>query len=92
MDFSESELVVPNMSYPADICFNQFDNILAVPNSGNNTIEFFEFSCDNSNIQERVNHRNLKKRIDILGRDSSQKGLIIEIYDDNSIEKKYFLY
>ena len=91
MDFSETELVVANMSYPADICFNQNDNILAIPNSGNNTISFFASACDNSNIEEGNKSKKLKQKIDILGRNTSQKRFVIEIYNDGSIEKKYVI-
>ena len=42
---------------------------------------------------EEVNNgkQTLLKVIDVLGRDTSQKGLNIEIYDDGSIKKKYFI-
>jgi len=90
-DFSETDIVATNMSYPADIFFNQFDDVLAIPNSGNNTISFFEFPCENSSIIEDVNNRKLEKITDLLGRDSSQSRFKIELYDDGSIEKKYII-
>ena len=33
----------------------------------------------------------LIKTIDILGRDTNQKGFNIEIYDDGSVQKKYVI-
>ena len=49
----------PNLSNPADIYYNQFDNILAVPNSGNNTVEFLFYACNNSTIKENSTTKNL---------------------------------
>ena len=91
-DFSETEIVVPNMSYPADIFFNQFDDILAIPNSGNNTISFLELNCNNSNIIEEDGNREIEITIDLLGRPySSQSKFKIELYNDGAIEKKYII-
>ena len=90
-DFSETEIFTANMSYPADIFFNQFDDVLAIPNSGNNTISFFEFNCMNSSIIEQEDNRKIKKIIDLLGREYSQSKFKIELYDDGSIEKKYII-
>lgn len=43
-DFSGgSTVVVPNMSSPADIYYNRNTDILAIPNSGNNTVIFEGF-------------------------------------------------
>lgn len=43
-DFSGgSTVVVPNMSYPADIYYNRVTDTLAIPNSGNNTVVFVGF-------------------------------------------------
>ena len=45
----------------------------------------------NLNIMGLSNNKSLIKRINILGRDTNQKGFNIEIYDDGSVEKKYKL-
>jgi hypothetical protein len=43
-DFSGgSTVVVPNMSSPADIYYNRDTDVLAIPNSGNNTVIFESF-------------------------------------------------
>ena len=89
--FSETEIVVENLSNPADICYNQFDNIIGIPNSGNNSVDFIFSPCDNSSIKESEKIKNLLKKINILGIDANQKGFNIEIYDDGSVEKKYIL-
>mgnify|MGYP003307562396 CR=1 FL=1 len=90
-DFSETEVVMSNLSNPADIYYNQFDNILAVPNSGNNTVDFISFACNNSSIQETPTSKLLLKKINILGGESNNKDLRLHIYDDGSVEKKYLI-
>tara|TARA_Y100000994_G_C15658077_1_gene428274 strand:- start:25 stop:969 length:945 start_codon:yes stop_codon:yes gene_type:complete len=90
-DFSETELVTSNLSNPADIYYNQYDNILAVPNSGNNTVDFVFYPCDNSSIQEKTSNKNLIKTIDIIGRKTTNKNFKIHIYDDGSADKKYLI-
>jgi len=90
-DFSETEIVMSNLSNPADIYYNQFDNILAVPNSGNNTVDFVSFPCDNSAIQETQTSKILIKKINILGGESNNNDLQLHIYEDGSVEKKYLM-
>ena len=91
-DFSETEVVATNLSYPADICFNQNENILAVPNSGNNSISLIQNPC---NEETEINENNYERKIvsstNILGKFFLGKGFKIEIYDDGSTEKKYIL-
>ncbi len=102
-DFSESEVIVDGLSYPADIIYDQSNNLLVIPNSGNNTVDFFPYSpffeptsvswwCnDNTNINEEKLNAQVLKIIDILGRETKSKGFIIEIYNDGSVKKKYNL-
>jgi sugar lactone lactonase YvrE len=90
-DFTETEIIATGLSNPADICYNPNDNIIGVPNSGNNTVDFIEVDCDNVTIPEIQHERSLIKTIDILGRETTQKGFKLEIYDDGSVEKKYLL-
>jgi len=90
-DFLETEIIATGLSSPADICYNTNDNIIGVPNSGNNTVEFIEADCDNVTIPEITNNTSLIKTIDILGREATQKGFQLEIYDNGSVEKKYLL-
>ena len=90
-DFTETEIIMDGLSNPADICYNSNDNIIGIPNSGNNTVDFVELDCNNSIVPERTHNRNLLKTIDILGRQTTDKGFHIEIYDNGSIEKKYLL-
>ena len=88
-DFTETELVISNLSYPADICINQYDNVLAIPNSGNNTVEFIDLLCDNSETPNLFQPKKILKKIDLLGRQSTGKGFNIELYEDGSVFKKY---
>jgi hypothetical protein len=51
-DFSASETItVSGLSSPADICYAQSIDTLAIPNSGNNTVRLVGFSAPN-NIEE----------------------------------------
>ena len=90
-DFLETEIIAAGLSNPADIYYNQSDNILAIPNSGNNTVDFMFYPCDNSDIQENLTTKNLIKKIDILGRETTKKGFELHIYNDGSVEKKYLI-
>ena len=50
-------------------------------------------SCNNNTfIQEIDNNQSLLKTIDILGREITNKGFQLHIYDDGTVEKKYILY
>ena len=90
-DFSETEIVANNMSNPADIFYNQFNSIIAVPNSGNNTINFISYSCDNSNVHKIYLHKKPINKLDILGRETIKKGFQLHIYNNGSMEKKYLI-
>lgn len=39
---NNAEIVISGLSSPADIFINTIDNVLGIPNSGNNTVTFFE--------------------------------------------------
>jgi hypothetical protein len=72
---------------------NNLDNCPEVYNPLQEDFNFDDIgdACDGIGIYEIIKNKNLIKTIDILGRDSNTKGLHIEIYDDGSVEKKYFL-
>jgi len=42
-------------------------------------------------IKEHTINKDLLKITDILGRETTNKGFNIEIYDDGSVEKKYLM-
>ena len=90
-DFSSSENIISGLNNPADIDYNELDNIIAIPNSGNNTVDFFPYSCDNSSQKELLASPTLIQEIDLLGRENNLHGLKIEIYDNGSRAKKYLL-
>ena len=49
-------------------------------------------SCNNNTfIPETHNNKSLLKTIDILGRETTNKGFQLHIYDDGSVEKKYLI-
>ena len=54
-------------------------------------LEECQNSCENIEIEEIINPKNLIKRIDFLGREIAKKGFQLHIYDDGSVEKKYII-
>ena len=100
-DFSENEIIIDGLSSPADIIYNQFNNVIVIPNSGNNTVDFVSYSpfddptaiswwCnDNTDIIENTEIMKIIKIIDLLGRETKSKGFNIEIYQNGSVTKKY---
>jgi len=90
-DFSETEVIISGLSAPADICHDPINNLICIPNSGNNSLAFANASCNNSMLLESLKKRTLIKKIDILGKDVEKTYFKLEIYDDGSIEKKYIL-
>ena len=46
---------------------------------------------NNSNIEEKINDKNILKCIDLFGRNSNRKNIYIEIYNDGSVHKKYLI-
>ena len=56
------------------------------------TLEECQNNCENNSfIQELPIHKSLLKTIDILGRETNNKGLQLHIYNDGSVEKKYLI-
>ena len=56
------------------------------------TLEDCQNSCENNSfMQEQTNNKPLLKTIDILGRETTNKGFQLHIYDDGSVEKKYLI-
>jgi len=51
----------------------------------------FEDCLNNISIVEITTPKNLLKKIDIMGRKTTNKGLQLHIYDDGSVEKKYLI-
>jgi hypothetical protein len=51
------------------------------------------YDCDDGiiHLDELSNHKTLISTIDILGRETSNKGFQLHIYDDGSVEKKYLI-
>ena len=56
------------------------------------TLEDCQNSCENNSfIQELTTNKCLLKTINILGRETTNKGFQLYIYDDGSVEKKYVI-
>jgi len=79
---SECECVCTN---PENIQFAYYDA---------NTDEFVTLTfnnCDELSIDEESINKNLITKVDILGRETTNKGFQLHIYDDGSVEKKYLI-
>ena len=48
-------------------------------------------TINNLNVIELSKNKSLLKKIDILGRETTNKGFQLHIYDDGSVEKKYVI-
>ena len=54
---------------------------------------FSQMSLDDTSTINETNQNptTLIRRIDLLGRETTNKGVQLEIYDDGSVEKKYLI-
>ena len=79
----------PDGSYTADISFaSDLDQTVlmeALEDAG------FESCKHNVSIQESYNTKRLITKVDILGRETTNKGFQLHIYDDGTVEKKYLI-
>ncbi|MAQ47465.1 MAG: hypothetical protein CMD27_01115 [Flavobacteriales bacterium] len=51
----------------------------------------FGSECGNTSIDEFMSPKRLIKSINILGKETTNKGFQLNIYDDGSVEKKYIV-
>lgn len=51
-NFSSPQILATGQSQPADIFYEPNSQTLAVPNSGNNTVNFISINCTPSNVEE----------------------------------------
>jgi len=72
-------------AFPGDPC--ELDN--GTMGGYNDLCECIEV---NSSINEYNSHKILIKVVDLLGRETTNKGFQLEIYDDGSVEKKYLIH
>ena len=53
---------------------------------------YFDSECGVSTLLgSRINTKSVLKKLDVLGRESTNKGFQLHIYDDGSVEKKYLI-
>jgi len=74
---------------------DQFDNCIEVynPNQDDLNGDGIGDDCDGVNIEENNTNKTVFKTIDLLGRDinpNKRNAFLIHIFDDGSIEKRYF--
>ena len=81
--------IFETIDYPFTGTINLANHLFSGPNP--EIICSWPITINNLNVIELSKHKNLLKKIDILGRDPNSKGFNIEIYDDGSVEKKYVI-
>ena len=92
IDLSSTQQVASGLNKPADIFYNQENHILAIPNSGNNTVDFLEIDfCDNLTLPEKSQAAKRMKTIDMMGRPLpfDAKGLRFDVYEDATVVKTF---
>jgi hypothetical protein len=92
LDLSSNQQVASGLNSPADIFYNQENHILAIPNSGNNTVDFLELDfCDNLTLSDHSKEVKRKKTIDMMGRSLpfDAKGLRLDVYEDGTVVKTF---
>ena len=77
-------------------CLFPGDECVLLIDLNNNVLEYgtLDDNCmclGNSIIEEVLIYKDLIKRIDILGRETTNKGFQLHIYDDGTVEKKYVI-
>jgi len=91
-DFTDVQQVVSNLSHPADICYNQSEHVLAVPNSLNNTVDYLtlDLCSPNTSLNELLVHKRIIETKDLLGRSTDAVPFtpLIDIFDDGSFQKR----
>ena len=55
------------------------------------TLEDCQNSCNTSSMKEWDSQKKIIKVVDILGQETTNKGLQLHIYDDGTVEKKYLV-
>jgi hypothetical protein len=76
------------------VCVNPNASIFYINGLGDILIpnEFILYEgCPEINIEENTRFKSLITIIDILGRENTNKGFQLHIYDDGSVEKKYLI-
>jgi len=91
-DFTDVQQVVSNLSHPADICYNQSEHVLAIPNSLNNTVDYLtlDLCSPNTSLNELLVHKRIIETKDLLGRSTDAVPFtpLIDIFDDGSFQKR----
>ena len=91
-DFTDVQQIVSNLSHPADICYNQSEHVLAVPNSLNNTVDYLtlDLCSPNTSLNEVLVHKRIIETKDLLGRSTDPLPFtpLIDVYDDGTFQKR----
>ena len=94
-DFSDAQQVVSNLSHPADICYNQIEDVLAIPNSYNNTVDYLslDLCSPNTSLNEVLVCKRITETKDLLGRSTELLPFtpLIDVYDDGSLQKRIII-
>ncbi len=68
-------------------------SVLITDDEGCSEVVFYsiEYDCDEVNIDEVFVPKTIIKTMDILGREATNKGFQLHIYDDGTVDKKYVI-
>lgn len=96
-DFSNGpSLVVSGMSSPADLHLNQTTNVIGIPNSGNNTVVFFDLNTVTAvpTVEQETSfelHPNVTNQttVLVLGENAPAKSTVL-VYDEKGAEVTSF--
>ncbi len=75
------------IDYPFNGTIHLANHLFSGPNP--EIVCSWPITINNLNVLELSNKKHLLKTIDILGRETTNKGFQLLIYDDGSVEKKY---
>ena len=75
-----------------DVC-DELDNCIDDynPNQEDFNDDGIGDACDGVSLEENISNKNIITIVDVLGRETTNKGLQLHIYDDGSVEKKYLI-
>ena len=78
-DFSIPQVLTLGQNQPADIFYESNNQVLAVPNSGNNSVNFISINCNPSTILENISEKFSQSDEQLIFNDLHEKVLYNEL-------------
>ena len=82
--------ILGTVNYPFNGTIHLANHLFSGPNP--EIVCSWPITINNLNVIELSKNKSLLKTIDILGRETTNKGFQLHIYDDGTVEKKYIVY